>query len=71
MIATIKYKGIQLDVEGFYKKEIKGYYYTTPENASFEIESIIYKGTYITALAEAFGVDLAEIERIVLEQVRD
>lgn len=71
MIATIKYKGIELDVVGFYKKGVKGSYYTPPENSSFEIESIIYKGTYITAFAEAFGVDLSEIERIVIEQVRD
>lgn len=72
MISTIKYKGTTLDVEGIYRKGSAARSYDEqPISEGFEIEKIFYNGTDITEVGDPFGLDWDEIERIVLEQVRD
>ncbi len=73
MISTIKYKSITLDVEGIYQKGVPGSYDygIRPIEESFEIEKVFFKDSDITDVLEALSVNWPEIERIVIEQVRD
>lgn len=72
MISTIKYKNIELDVHGMYHKSIPGGNYDTqPMGECFEIEKISYRDTDVTDLLDSLAVDFADIEQIVLEQVKD
>lgn len=73
MISTIKYKGLTLDVVGNYQKGVPGSYdYCIPPiPEGFDIEKLFYKDVEITELADALRANWTEIERIVLEQVRD
>lgn len=72
MIATIKYKGIQLDVVGHYQKSVPAPTYDTqPIIESFEAEKVLLHDVDVTDLVDLLGIDWKEVERITLEQVKD
>ncbi len=72
MISTIKYKNGEFDVVGVYTKPAPGHNYDSPPiKESFEIHALLHKDINIMDVAEALDVDWAEIERIVLDQVRN
>ncbi len=72
MISTIKYKNGEFDVVGVYTKGTSGHNYDAPPiKECFEIHALLHKDINIIDAAEALGVDWAEIERIVIEQIRD
>jgi len=68
MKTEIKYKGVYLEVHGYYEPYDAGDYYTPPYGGYFEIEKIMLEATDITELLEN---DIEEIEEKVLYEIEN
>lgn len=66
MIVTIKYKGVELEVEGTYNPYDAGDYWTPPSGGDFEIENVTLEGVDVFLLIEH---DIDEIERLCLKEI--
>lgn len=67
MVKEIKYKGVYIDVHGYYEPYDAGDLETPPSGGYFELEKIMLKNTDITELLED---NIEEIEEEVLYEIK-
>ena len=75
MLVTInigtKSEKIYLDVHGYHEPAYPGSREDPPGDERFDIVHILYEGTRIDHILDAFGVDYSEIENKCLEEIKE
>lgn len=66
----IYWKGIYLEVDGYYEEATLGDELTAPTYASFEIDKIKYGGIDIHDVLLAADVYMFEIEKLIIDKLK-